>query len=59
MKVILLIINLVISLYGSAPIFVTGEALPEDRQGQGILPRKRHSGLRQQAEGGASEQTVC
>lgn len=34
MKVILLIINLVISLYGSAPIFVTGEALPKDRQGQ-------------------------
>lgn len=34
MKIILFIINFVISLYGSAPIFVTGEALPEDRQGQ-------------------------
>lgn len=34
MKIILFVINFVISLYGSAPIFVTGEALPEDRQEQ-------------------------
>lgn len=34
MKSILFVINLVITLYGSAPIFTTLEKLPEDRQGQ-------------------------
>lgn len=34
MKEILFIINLVISLYGSVPIFTTLETLPEDRHGQ-------------------------
>lgn len=34
MKTILFLINLIITLYGSAPIFTTIEDLPEDRQGQ-------------------------
>lgn len=34
MKAILFLINLIISLYGSAPVFTTMENLPENRQGQ-------------------------
>ena len=34
MKVIFLIINLIMSLYGTAPVFTTYETLPEDRQNQ-------------------------
>ena len=34
MKIILFIINFVISLYESAPVFTTGAELPEDRKGQ-------------------------
>lgn len=34
MKVIFFIINLIISLYGTAPIFTTCEALPENREKQ-------------------------
>lgn len=34
MKIILFIINLVISLYGTAPIFTNCESLPDDREGQ-------------------------
>lgn len=34
MKTMLLIINLVLSLYGTSPIFTTYDQLPEDRNGQ-------------------------
>lgn len=34
MNKILLIINLVLSLYGTSPIFTTCDAMPEDRAGQ-------------------------
>lgn len=34
MRTILLIINLCLSLYNTAPVFTTFDQLPEDRQGQ-------------------------